>query len=96
MLAIGIIVAAASLIFNIFTNPSGIVKTLIVIVGVVAIVALCWFLSDSTPLDLVGYEGTDNQSPWLEIADTGIFLAYISFGVAVIAIISSEVAQRFK
>lgn len=72
-------------------------KTWIIVVAIVAFTAFLYLvMADGTPMKLVGYEGTDNQSPWLEIADTGIFLFYTSAGLAVISIIYSEIRQLFR
>lgn len=96
VLAIGIAGAIISEVFGAITNSGNILKSLVIVVAGVAIIAICWALSDGTPLNLPGYEGSENQSPWLEIADTGIYLFYLSAGVAVLSIIASEIYQMFK
>lgn len=96
ILAIGIIGAIISWIVEAFTNPEGLLKSLIVVAGCVVIVVVCWIMADDTILNLPGYEGTDNEPFMLKVADTGIFLAYISAGAAVLCILYSEIRQLLK
>jgi hypothetical protein len=53
-------------------------------------------MADTTPLNMVGYEGNQNTESWLAIADTGMFLAYIFFAVAALSILVTEVYNRLK
>ncbi|MDO4461446.1 MAG: hypothetical protein Q4C30_02945 [Bacteroidia bacterium] len=96
ILAIGILGALVSWVFEAFTNPEGLVKSAIIVVACFAIVGICWYLADDTILNLPGYEGTDNEPFMLKVADTGIFLAYISASAAVLCILYSEVRQLFR
>ncbi|MCQ2236677.1 MAG: hypothetical protein MJZ18_06735 [Bacteroidales bacterium] len=96
ILAIGVLGAIFSWVFEAFTNPEGLLKSAIIVVACFAIVAICWYLADDTILNLPGYEGTDNEPFMLKVADTGIFLAYISASAAVLCIIYSEVRQLFR
>lgn len=93
---LGIAGAVVSGIVGAISDTSNLLKSIIVVIGALAVVAVCWSLADGTPLDLKGYEGSENCSPWLQIADTGIFLFYVSAGVAVLAIICSEIYQLFR
>lgn len=94
--AIGLIGAAGSYVVGAFVDTSNLLKSAIVVIGAVALVAICWALADGTPLPLIGYEGSENVPVWLKIADTGLFLGYIAAVVAVISIVVSEVVQLFR
>lgn len=96
ILVVGILGAIVSWIFEAFTNPEGLLKSAIIVVACAAIVGICWYLADDTILNLPGYEGTDNEPFMLKVADTGIFLAYISAGAAVLCILYSEIRQLFR
>ena len=96
LLGLGVLGAVASGVVGVLTDPKGLVKTLITVVGVVALIGICWALSDDTPLKLVGYEGDQNQGDWLKIADTSLFLTYIGLGVAVAAIVVNKLVDAFK
>lgn len=96
ILGLGVVAAIVSAIFGAIINSGNILKSLIVVVACIALVLICWSLSDSTPLKIIGYEGTENCEPWLNIADTSIFLFYFIGAAAVLAIIYSEVIKFFK
>ncbi|MBR6252170.1 MAG: hypothetical protein IKR17_13410 [Bacteroidales bacterium] len=96
MFVIGVVLIILSYFFGWVIDPSRIVKDLIMLVGFAALIFICWSLSDATPMDLPGYEGSENQAPWLNIADVGLYLLYIFTAVAVFAIVASEIYQLFK
>ncbi|MBE6341257.1 MAG: hypothetical protein J6Y72_02300 [Bacteroidales bacterium] len=96
MFVIGVVLIILSYFFGWVIDPSRIVKDLIMLVGFAALIFICWSMSDSTPMNLPGYEGSENQAPWLNIADVGLYLLYIFTAVAVFAIVASEIYQLFK
>ena len=96
MFVIGVVLIILSYFFGWVIDPSRIVKDLIMLVGFAALIFICWSMSDSTPMDLPGYEGSENQAPWLNIADVGLYFLYIFTSVAVVAIVASEIYQLFK
>lgn len=95
-LGLCLVAAVLSAVIGAFTNSGGLLKTIIVIVASAALVLICWSLSDSTPLNIIGYEGDENCEPWLNIADTGLFLYYVIGHAAVLAIVYSEINKIFK
>lgn len=94
--SLGLVGAVISSVVAALSDTSNLLKTVIVFVGAVALVGICWSLADGTPLPLVGYNGSENVPVWLKIADTGLFLGYISAVVAVVSIVVSEVIQLFR
>lgn len=90
---IGVLVAE---IMAAMSDVKSVVKGIIVLVGVVALIGICYAMADTTPLNMVGYEGNQNTESWLAIADTGMFLAYIFFAVAALSILVTEVYNRLK
>ncbi len=93
---LGIIGMIVSAIIAVAGDKKSLIKSIIMVVVAAIMIAVCWAMSDSTPLVLPGYEGTDNQYPWLNIADTSIYIAYIIGAVAVLSIIGSEIYRMFK
>ncbi len=96
VLVIGIVGAIVSSLIGVIGDKKGLIRTGIGIVVGVVIILICWALSDSTPLVLPGYEGSENCYPWLNIADTGIFLFYIAAIGAVLTILGSEIYHMIK
>jgi len=54
-------------------------STLGVVCGFVALACLCWFLGSPEKIDIIGYEGTDNQGTWAQVADAVIYACYFLF-----------------
>jgi len=83
-------------IINIVTNPKAIKSTLITLVGVAILIFVAWMLASDAVLDLPQYEGKDNVPKILKLAGTGLYTTYILAGLAVLAILYSEIAKYFK
>ena len=47
--------------------------TLGIVLGFVVLACLCWFLGSPEKIDIIGYEGTDNQGAWAQLADAVIY-----------------------
>jgi len=93
------VTALLSLVFpiiNIVTNPKAIKSTLITLVGVAILIFVAWMLASDAVLDLPQYEGKDNVPKILKLAGTGLYTTYILAGLAVLAILYSEIAKYFK
>ena len=96
ILGLCVVAAVVSAVFGAFTSSGNMLKTLIVVAVCAALIFICWSISDSTPLNIIGYEGDENCEPWLNIADTSLFLFYIVIAAAVLAILYSEIIKFFK
>ena len=83
-------------IYNIVMNPANAKRTLLSSLGIIALLVIAWALSDGTPLQIVGYEGTDNVPTMLKISDGGIYSFYFMLGLFFLAIIGAEVTRIFK
>jgi hypothetical protein len=51
--------------------------TLGVVCGFILLGCLCWFLGSPEKIDIIGYEGTDNQGAWAQLSDAVIYACYI-------------------
>lgn len=73
-------VVVGEFIKNFKYEPKKAVSTLAVVVVFVALCALCWFLGSPEKIEILGYEGTDNQGFWAQLSDATIYLCYILLG----------------
>jgi hypothetical protein len=94
------IAALASIIFPIFqmiSNPKNAKKSLLGVVVLVAIVVVAYIFSSAELMKFTDPAMAKFNIPsTLKQVDTGIFTTYILVGVAIIAMIYSEVAKMFK
>lgn len=58
-------------------NRKKAITTLGVVLGFVALACLCWFMGSPEKIDILGYEGTDNQGAWAQLSDAVIYACYI-------------------
>lgn len=96
LIALGVVLIIVFEIINLILHPANAKRALFSVVVTAVIVAIGYALSDGTPLQILGYEGTDNVPSMLIVTDTGLFAFYILLGALVLAIIGSEVSRLFK
>lgn len=62
---------------NLFkTDAKKAIRTLCVVVGFVVLAGLCWLLGSPEKIDIIGYEGADNQGFWAQLSDAVIYMCY--------------------
>ena len=57
------------------TNRRKAYMTLGVVCGFILLACLCWFLGSPEKIHIVGYEGTDNEGAWAQLAEGLMYLA---------------------
>ena len=58
------------------TNRRKAFMTLGVVCGFILLGCVCWFLGSPEKIDIIGYEGTDNEGAWAQLADAVIYACY--------------------
>ena len=80
LLAIVILVTLAVVVVefanNWKTNRRKAYMTLGVVGGFVLLALICWFLGSPEKINIIGYEGTDNEGAWAQLADAVIYACY--------------------
>ena len=61
------------------TNRRKAYTTLGVVAGFVLLACVCWFLGSPEKINIIGYEGTDNEGAWAQLADAVIYACYFLF-----------------
>ncbi|WP_297328060.1 hypothetical protein [uncultured Bacteroides sp.] len=77
-------------------NPGGALKSLIGVIILAAVVVVAWMMGSDKPLDIPGYDGSDNVPFWLKITDMFLYSIYILFGATVLAIIFSSIKKKLS
>lgn len=91
-----IVALVFSLVFM-FSNTRALIRGLGVLAGAALLVFLAWMLGSEVPLDIIGYEGTDNKDPQvLRMVDMGLISTYFVLGLILLSILYSEIAKYFK
>jgi FtsH-binding integral membrane protein len=58
------------------TNRRKAYMTLGVVCGFIALACVCWFLGSPEKINIIGYEGSDNEGFWAQMSDAVIYACY--------------------
>ncbi len=90
----------ASILFpliSVLSNPRALIRLVAVLVGAAVLVIISYLVSSDTPINIIGYTGTDNSDPaTLKMIDTVLFVTYMLFGLALASILYAIVSRPFK
>ena len=67
-----------------------------VVLGAIALCAVCWFLGSPEKIEILGYEGTDNVGPMAQMTDAIMYLVYILVAATVAALVWGVVYTKVK
>ena len=67
-----------------------------VVLGAVALCALCWFLGSPEKIEILGYEGTDNVGNMARMSDAIMYLVYILTASTVAALVWGVIYTKVK
>jgi len=70
--------------------------TLGVLVAFVLLFVVCWFLGSPEKLEIIGYEGADNQGFWAQLSDMMIYACYALVAGVLGCIIWGAIYTRVK
>ena len=90
------IAIAATVIAALKDNPASAIKSLLGLVLLVVVLIIAWAMGSGTPMNIPGYEGTDNVYFWLKLTDMFLYSIYILLFVTVVAIIVSGIKKKLS
>ncbi|MBR2980692.1 MAG: hypothetical protein IKC67_01040 [Odoribacter sp.] len=96
LLGISIIAALVFPIITFITKPKQGFKNLLPLLGLVAVAAVCYYVSDNTVLELPGYNGSDNNPETIQWSEAILFLTYVMMILNIAAIIITELFKKIK
>lgn len=96
LVAITVVLTIFFTVRALILNPKGL-KLALVAFGIVAVlIVIAALLADDTVLNLPHYKGKGNVPRTLLWTDIGLYVAYFLAGLAVVAILYSEISKYFK
>ena len=97
LLLIAAITAVVFPLVYAIVHPANLVRSLMVLIGVAALIGVSYLLSSGETVEIIGYTGTDNSNPGvLKLIDTGLIFNYFILGLALLSIVYAEIAKYFK
>jgi hypothetical protein len=81
----------------VISNPKALVRLLVILAGAVALVVVSYLLAKDAPIEIIGYDGTDNSDPGtLKMIDTVLYVTYLLFGLALGSILYAIISRAVK
>jgi hypothetical protein len=97
LLILSLLGAVVFPLISVVTNTKALVRLLLVLGGAAVLVVVSWLASSDAPIEIIGYTGTDNSNPAiLKMIDTGLFVTYLLFGMALASILYAIISRAFK
>ncbi|MDF1574962.1 MAG: hypothetical protein P1P86_07190 [Bacteroidales bacterium] len=95
-----ILTALAAIVFPlvaVISNPKALIRLLAILAGAAVLIVISYVLAKGTPIEIIGYTGTDNSDPGtLKMIDTVLFVTYMLFGLALGSILYAIISRAFK
>ena len=88
------VVVVVEFVNNWKTNRRKAYMTLGVVAGFVCLALVCWFLGSPEKINIIGYEGTDNQGAWAQLADAVIYACYFLIAATLCTMIWGYIHTR--
>ena len=86
----------AKLVETFKVDPKRGLVSVAVVLGAVALCALCWFLGSPEKVEILGYEGTDNVGNMARMSDAIMYLVYILTASTVAALVWGVIYTKVK
>ncbi len=97
LVVLTLLVAVGFSMLQMVSNTRALIKGLIALVIVAVLVGVAYMLGSDVPIDIIGYDGTDNSDPKvLKMVDMGLLTTYFVLGSVLISVIYSEISKYFK
>ena len=77
-------------------SPANAIKSLLGLVLLVVVLIIAWAMGSGTPMNIPGYDGTDNVPFWLKLTDMFLYSIYILLFVTIVAIIASGIKKKIS
>lgn len=91
-----IIFSVIGFVKNFKDAPKKAVRTLVVLIVLVAVFVISWACGSADELKIVGYDGGQNVGFWAQFSDMIIFTAYTLVCATVVALIGSIIYSKVK
>ena len=97
--ALAIIVTLVTALYQFFAklkdSPKDAIMSLLGIILLVVLLGITYTIGDGTPLNILGYEGTENVPVWLKISDMFLYSIYILIALMCILMLGFALRKKF-
>lgn len=90
-----LVAAVFQFVSNFMESPKKALKSLVGLVLLILVLVVSWSLGSGQPLQLQGYDGTENVPFWLKLTDMFLYTIYFLMGALVLLILGFGIAKKF-
>lgn len=92
-----VVSAIASFASEFKTSPKSALQGMMGLGGLVLVLIISWILGSGEPMDILGYDGTDNSDYfWLKTSDMFIIGVYILMGLMILLMLGFGIINKIK
>lgn len=95
-LVLTLLIALVKFFINFASSPKKGLVTLLVMLLFVAVFVVSWYLGSDARLDIIGYEGTDNEGVMARYSDMCLYSAYILAAGTVLSMFVTALYAKLK
>jgi len=78
------------------SNPKTALRAVIPLLLFIIIFVVSYSMGSSEKIDIIGYEGTQNEGIWAQVTDMFIYVTYTLFVLIILSIIGSKIYTALK
>jgi hypothetical protein len=94
-----ILVTVVTALYQFFSvlkhDPKGALMSLVGIILLIVLLGVTYAIGDGTPLNMVGYEGTENVPFWLKISDMFLYTIYFMIALMLVLMLGFAIRKKF-
>ncbi len=94
--AVTIVLSVINFVRNLIADPKSAVKSIGGIVAIAAVIGISYAVADGSQLFMPTYDGPDNVYGWLKFSGTILYTIYALFGIAVVALVATNIVRLFR
>lgn len=94
--ALILIFSLVKFVYTLISQPKNALKSIIAIVGMLAIVVIAFMMASDTIPVFIGSDKIEMTPRMVKWVDTGLFTTYIIFGLAIVMTLYSEISKIWR
>ena len=96
LFAIAVVSAAISFVHFLICNPKSSMGSLYVLAGSLIVLLITWFMGSAERIEIIGYDGTDNEGVWAQISDMFLYSLYFLLTLAVVCMLLGGIKKKLS
>lgn len=100
LFAAAIVVALAAAVYKFIkasvSNPKSALRAVIPLLLFVGIFVVSFFMGSGERMEIIGYEGTQNEGIWAQVTDMFIYTTYTLLVLIILSIVGSKIYTALK